>query len=221
MMTDVTVVSQLAAGAVWFALSCSPKSLALQRLSFFSENGNGREKRAGAVSVLANANAYIKNGASLVSAFEQQGGQKFFTPAVTEERLKRIFMLHRRDESADDIERVAADTAVACRLSETLGCQAVRCLETVAAEHKRQRETSDLRSQALSMPQATVRLLTILPFVIIFFSILCGANPLSFLFSSFAGFCCMFAAAILYAAGAVWVKALIDGFMKESQSIDL
>ena len=97
----------------------------------------------------------------------------------------------------------------------------MRCLETVAAEHKRQRETSDLRSQALSMPQATVRLLTILPFVIIFFSILCGANPLSFLFSSFAGFCCMFAAAILYAAGAVWVKALIDGFMKESQSIDL
>lgn len=107
------------------------------------------------------------------------------------------------------VAQAAVDIAAACRVSETLGCSAVRCLEAVGASYRRARLLADLRAQAFAVPQATVKLLLGLPVLTALFGELLGASPFAFLFGSMQGLMCLGLGLCCYAGGLVWIRALM------------
>lgn len=181
-----------------------------ERLLRLDEGGDAGPARVGVAAVIAAARAHVRGGGTLVAAFEEQAGRRFATPCATASRLRDMLMRRKTDrEDEAQVRRVAVELAASCALSETLGCEASRCLDAVAAAWRRARMIEDLRRQAYAMPQATVRLLTALPAVTVGFGEVLGARPVAFLLGSPRGLMCLAAGGVCYVAGLIWMRRLM------------
>lgn len=166
--------------------------------------------RMGVAAALSSMGAFIRNGGTAAAALEELAGRRFATNRVTEERAAEVFEQRRgADETPEVARRVARDVFVACRVSERLGCETVRCLKAVASSYARSRLMDDLKAKALAMPRSTVRLLSVLPAVTVVLGEMLGAGPLAFLFGSMPGLLCLSAGVLCYAVGLLWVEALM------------
>ena len=114
-------------------------------------------------------------------------------------------------ESVDMARQVAIGVVAACRVCDELGCGMARCLQTVASAYRRARLMDDLRRQAFAMPQATARLLMVLPAGTVLLGEMLGLRPLGFLLHADRGFACLALGCCCYIAGLAWNRALLRG----------
>lgn len=187
---------------------------------------NGLQRKggmaAGPADALAAVCAAMRAGSSLVEAFEWQFGERFSSRMLTVGRLSALLREScskgkgKREQDAD-IRGLAGDIVAASRVSERLGCPAVRCLEAVADSYKRAKLRDRLQSQALAVPEATVRLLSALPVLALFMGESLGAQPLSFLLESTAGLVCMAIGMLCYLTGIIWVRKLREAARRSSE----
>lgn len=122
-------------------------------------------------------------------------------------------------ETPRQVERAAVELHVACRLSESLGCEAVRCMEAVARTYRRGAAMQDMKHGAAAMPQATAQLLCALPACTVLLGELFGAGPLGFLFGSPQGLMCLVSGGGAYACGLLWMRGLLRGVDQERFSM--
>ncbi|MCH4209091.1 hypothetical protein [Bifidobacterium sp.] len=171
--------------------------------------------RIGIAATLAALKARVRSGASLRQAFaaaipSDHGMRIFGRSAGDYERLRMMLRARALEqETQDQIDCVAAELNLAYRLSERLGCEARRCLDAVVASHRRSQMLHGLARGAFAMPEATIRLLSALPFGTLMLGELLGARPLVFLLGSATGWACLSAGAAAYAIGIVWVHAML------------
>ena len=154
--------------------------------------------------------ARLKGGSSLVTAFAEQGAVCFATPQLTKARIARVLVKSAAPgEHAQQVRRLARQTAQACLLSEHLGCEASLTLEAALASYRRERLAGERRAQAMAAPDATIRLLTALPIVTVALGEVLGAHPIMFLLSSPQGLLCLTSGLVWYAAGMAWVQHML------------
>lgn len=216
-MDDYRLMALLAAAACAAIVLLWPsRAVRLRERLMDIESGKpAGPARVGIAAVIAAARAHVRSGGTLVGAFEEQAGHPFATPHITVERLVDTLMRRKTEEETESqVRRVAVELAASCALSDTLGCEAARCLDAVAAAQRRSRMIEDLRRQAYAMPQATVRLLSALPAVTVCFGEILGARPVAFLFGSTRGLACLAAGAVCYAIGMVWMRRLMRVLMR-------
>ncbi|RSX54602.1 hypothetical protein [Bifidobacterium samirii] len=185
------------------------------------------DHRTGIMAVIASAVAALRGGATIRDAFPDTGKprQRSDVPpgahegassrppmnTLTEQRLYELLSRHALPKETDrQIADAATQIALAARLSERLGCPAVRCLEAVEQSHRRSRLLADSREQALAVPQATIRLLSALPAVTVLLGELMGARPIGFLFGTPAGLGCLLLGGGFHAAGMAWTAAMLS-----------
>lgn len=197
-----------AGGTAWLLL-CAPVRR-LRRISALNGTVDRPASRIGIASVLASLIAFVRNGGGLVEAFEEQAGRRFPTASISEYRVREVMESRRAgDETSDQALSVARSVTVACLVSERLGCEAARCLEVVAASHRRSQLVDELRAKALAVPRATMRLLASLPMITIALGELLGARPLSFLFGSAIGGVCLLGGLMCCLIGLLWMRRLL------------
>ena len=121
--------------------------------------------------------------------------------------------------SASRIINTADGITVAHRLSLVLGCEEVRCIEAVAANHRRSVMIDALRDAAYAVPKATVNLLLALPFATLVLEELSGANPVGFLIGSPRGMLCLLLGFSAYAIGAAWMRHLMASVPDGEESL--
>lgn len=169
--------------------------------------------RIGITALIASVCSAMRGGATLEQAFARQSSVVGHTYGrLSEPRIREIIAERAQpQERGAHVAQVAADVRAAARVSELLGCPAVRCLEAVGAAYRRSRLLDDLRSQAFAVPRATVRLLTALPVVTVMLGELLGARPLAFLFGSPQGLLCLALGLCWYAGGLAWMRAMLRG----------
>ncbi|MCH9276604.1 pilus assembly protein [Bifidobacterium amazonense] len=168
--------------------------------------------RIGIAAVIAAACATLRGGGSLVQAFAEQSDRGFAVNRLTEARLRELLAARALPkETSRQINRVAAEIAVAARISDRLGCPAASCLEAVGDTYRRSRKLEDLRAQVFAVPKATIRLLSGLPAVTILLGELMGSHPIAFLLGSPQGLMCLGLGLCCYAAGLVWTRTLLRG----------
>ena len=166
---------------------------------------------AGVLATVAAVRAGVHGGSTLLHAFEGQAGRPFATPVLGFERIRRVLALRAcDDDTPGQIERAAVELEAACQLSERMGCGAVRCLDAVEGAYRRELLNERARRRALSVPLATVRLLSALPALTVLLGEALGARPISFLVGSVPGAGCLTAGIVCYAAGAWWMRMLLD-----------
>lgn len=166
--------------------------------------------RIGVAAVLSSVGAFVRNGGTVVAAFEELAGRRYPVPAVDERRIWEVLESRRGEhEHASRAYRVAGEVAMACRMSGMLGCEMARCLDAAAASYKRAVLAEDLRAKALAMPRSTVRLLSALPILTLMLGEALGAAPVAFLFGSLPGLACLFSGLACYSIGLVWMGALM------------
>ena len=180
------------------------------------------DRRIGIMAVIASAIAALRGGATMRDAFpvtDDRGQRPDARPhtaarpptnAPTERHLYALLARHALPkETGRQIADAAVQIALAARLSERIGCPAVRCLEAVEQSHRRSRLLADSREQALAVPQATSRLLSALPAATVLLGELMGAHPVGFLFASTAGLGCLLVGCGFHAAGMAWTAAML------------
>lgn len=124
--------------------------------------------------------------------------------------IAALLQTHRLTEETDAQIRAAAHgICAAYGVSRRLGCPAARCFEAVRESYARLRLREDLRRNAFAVPRSTVRMLMGLPAVTVALGELLGAHPLSVLFGSVQGMCCLLLGSICYAVGAAWMHRLM------------
>ena len=116
------------------------------------------------------------------------------------------------DDTEHDITRIAGHLASACALSERLGCEVHRCLQSVSDSYRRECKARDLRKEAFAAPQATIRLMSALPLATVALGEFMGAHPITFLFSSPTGLACLVAGSVWYVLGLLWIRRLFTRF---------
>ena len=167
-------------------------------------------EHVGIAALLASACAHLRAGGTLDSALLGRGGrlpveadmlQDAITTAISQQRLPT--------ESAQQVCTLSCEVALAHQLSTGSGCEESRCLQAVAETHKQASMLEELRRNALAMPRATVKLLTVLPFATLFLEEVSGAHPLRFLFGSAQGMACLLLGGLMYMVGLVWITILM------------
>ncbi|PJM75811.1 type II secretion system F family protein [Bifidobacterium simiarum] len=193
---------------IWLLLRAP--TLRLRRISALEGTVDRPASRIGITAVLASLIAFLRNGGSVVEAFEEQAGRRFPTATINEHRVREVMEARRaKGETEEQADRVARSVTVACLVSERLGCETARCLEAVTASHRRTRLVDELRAKSMAMPQATIRLLASLPAITIMLGELLGAHPLSFLFGSAIGGMCLTGGLVFCLIGVLWVEGLL------------
>lgn len=168
---------------------------------------------SGIGSVIAAIIARTTSGGSALEAFQEQFGARFATPRITTERIAMILRRHASDDDTEhDITRIAGHLASACALSERLGCEVHRCLQSVSDSYRRECKARDLRKEAFAAPQATIRLMSALPLATVALGEFMGAHPITFLFSSPTGLACLVAGSVWYVLGLLWIRRLFTRF---------
>ncbi|MBT1162001.1 hypothetical protein JS541_09175 [Bifidobacterium sp. SO1] len=152
----------------------------------------------------------MRSGATMEQAFARQSDESMPSTPLTESRIRAVLAQRAMPKERErQIARVASDIVAASRVSAELGCPAVQCLEAVGAAYRRTRLLDDLRAQAFAVPQATVKLLSVLPAATIVFGELLGARPLGFLFGSPQGLLCLGLGMACYGGGMIWMRAIL------------
>ncbi|WP_201736541.1 pilus assembly protein [Bifidobacterium xylocopae] len=199
--------------AVWAALAVLlawPHSSSASRLRAFGARRGGELTRIGIAAVISSLSAYMRNGGTLVGAFEEQAGRTFATRRVSYGRVRSMLEARRMPkETVSQVSSVAYALEVSCCLSERLGCQASRCLDAVGASYRRMDRLARARGAAFAMPKATVKLLSALPVLTLVLGSLLGAHPLAFLLKPGAGSICLLLGVACYLLGLLWMRALL------------
>ncbi|WEV66113.1 MULTISPECIES: hypothetical protein [unclassified Bifidobacterium] len=171
--------------------------------------------KAGILSCVDALRASVKAGGSLEEAFaEQMQGEPLCETASMPDLAQLQDILHSRlgpKETPEQADQAAVELDLACRLSQTLGCEASHCLDAVASSYKRNRMMKNLKDNAFTVPRSTVKLLSLLPLATLVLAQLMGAEPIAFLFGNSAGQVCLLLGVGTYALGMLWMKALMDG----------
>lgn len=203
----------------WVAACCAAMAVLLHddghhmRLRLHgSSSGASRAvpARIGVAACIAAVCAALRGGGTVVEACEEQAGCRFAVPRVTVRRL-RVMLAARAlpKETAEQVDRAAAELAAACAVSATLGCPAAPCLEAVGVSYRRGRLLEDLREQAFAVPRATMLLLCALPVVTVLLGELLGAKPIAFLLGSAPGAICLMMGGCWYAVGVAWMRVMM------------
>lgn len=183
--------------------------------------GSGRLRRSmrpnprgsfgpGTISTLASLSSMLRCGMGIVESAELLATRPFATKVLSLERSYALLWRCRSEsESPAQVQEIALALTAAYRLSEELGCEAARSVDAAAMAYRRSRNVDELRSKAFSMPKATVRLLSILPFVAIAVGELIGIPVLSFLFTKRLGMLCLVLGCCSYVLGVIWMRALL------------
>ncbi|WP_032814722.1 hypothetical protein [Gardnerella vaginalis] len=107
------------------------------------------------------------------------------------------------------MHHVAENLMTAYQLSNTLGCAMATCVEATAASYHAQRRAEDLRADVAAMPQATIKLLTALPFLALLAGELLGGHPLLMLSTTVHGWILLALGAVCYSLGLAWVRSML------------
>ena len=167
-------------------------------------------ERVGIAALLASACANLRAGGSLDAALLGRGHRLPMDTTLLGIALARIVERRRLPaESSQQVSKVACELTLAHRLSAVSGCEESRCIEAVAQTHKQSSILDEMRRNAFAMPQATVKLLSILPFATLMLEEFSGARPLTFLFGSIRGVACLLLGMSAYAGGLVWMSLLM------------
>ncbi|MBT1163185.1 pilus assembly protein [Bifidobacterium felsineum] len=182
-----------------------------QQYSDIATNGPAlHAAHIGIASMLTALIARMNSGGTLIEAVEEQYGSRFATRELTEARLRRLCeRVKLPDETPKQVTRIAQSMYAASQVSSRLGCRASPCLEVTLTAYRQMRLLQNLTTQALAVPKATVALLSALPIVTILLGELLGARPLEFLLDQTRGLVCLLLGACCYAAGLLWVCALL------------
>lgn len=177
----------------WIRLRCEQHRMAGLTMARATPPANA----SGIGSVIAAIIARTASGGSALEAFQEQFGARFATSRITTERIAMILRRHASDDDTEhDITRIAGHLASACALSERLGCEVHRCLQSVSDSYRRECKARDLRKEAFAAPQATIRLMSALPLATVALGEFMGAHPITFLFSSPTGLACLVAGSV-------------------------
>lgn len=193
----------------WIRLRCEQHRMAGLTMARATPPANA----SGIGSVIAAIIARTASGGSALEAFQEQFGARFATSRITTERIAMILRRHASDDDTEhDITRIAGHLASACALSERLGCEVHRCLQSVSDSYRRECKARDLRKEAFAAPQATIRLMSALPLATVALGEFMGAHPITFLFSSPTGLACLVAGSVWYVLGLLWIRRLFTRF---------
>lgn len=206
----ITVTMVAAAFTIpWIRLRCEQHRMAGLTMARATPPANA----SGIGSVIAAIIARTASGGNALEAFQEQFGARFATPRITAERIAVILRRHASDDDTEhDITRIAGHLASACALSERLGCEVHRCLQSVSDSYRRECKARDLRKEAFAAPQATIRLMSALPLATVALGEFMGAHPVTFLFGSPTGLACLVAGSVWYVLGLLWIRRLFARF---------
>ena len=98
--------------------------------------------------------------------------------------------------------------AAAWRVSELTGAPVAAVLTRVAENLRKERHLAGVVAAELATARASGRIMALLPFVAVAVGMLVGADPLSFLFGSWAGQVMFVAGTVLAAIGVVWTERI-------------
>ncbi|WP_126030463.1 type II secretion system F family protein [Bifidobacterium callimiconis] len=208
----MTVMLPVAVGiligvTIW--MICDGRTERTERLSGLSPSPARPSSRIGIVAVLSSITSFVRNGGTVVEAFEELAERTYPSPTITVDRAMEIFDAKRSDDETEERAwRVAVNVTMACQVSELLGCETARCLSAVSAAYRRECLMEASRSQALAMPESTMKLLAALPVVTVMLGEIMGASPLTFLFGSLYGWLCLLGGLTCYGIGLLWIDAL-------------
>lgn len=175
-----------------------------------NRDASPRMPTIGAAACVAALRASVRSGATLVQAFEELQGAPFAVPELTRFRIDMAVRSRcSLQEQHKHVDQLGVELRAACTLSLQLGCEMSRCLEAVAASLKRRRLLDDLRANAFTMPQATVKLLMALPLLTVMLGECMGAHPLRFIVEDVKGWMCLGFAGCCYAVGWYWIRRLM------------
>lgn len=201
--------------------------------------GTGRGAKQGEAvadeaQILSGLIAQVRNGGEVREYVERLAGRKFasqklgihifeeaFAQAMnlnSTSHAKGVQSLMRARESSElnvRVHRLSVQVLACVRLSEVLGCPLAQSLMVVLRLFRRSKHTDDLRSQAFSMPKATVKLLSALPLVTLLGGEVLGARPLNYLLSGVGGWLCLVLGLGFYGFGMYWIRSLLRDFMEE------
>lgn len=117
-------------------------------------------------------------------------------------------------QDGDRRHRLARRLALALGICEESGSRLVPLLDALCAFEAHRRQAQSRKERALAVPQATIRLLTALPSVLLVGGTMLGADPLAFLITPM-GLVCLAVGITLIAAGILWYRRVIAGYEKE------
>lgn len=202
-------------------LSALCAGIAMDCLLFQSDSGLSRipvstelqvteKNQIGLSAYIGEAIAGVRSGVSLREAFSIDVEPSWAGAKQAEHTIQRRLATQALpEETEEQINHCAAALAVAYCLSEQLGCEASSCLQAVAISTARLRKVTDLRNNAFAMPQATVKLLSVLPLLTLAAAQLLGANPLGFLMWTPQGWGCIVFGGFCYVSGIVWMSSML------------
>ncbi|MEE8685137.1 MAG: pilus assembly protein [Bifidobacterium mongoliense] len=214
MMVD----SWYAAAALMVALLLTaPAPQALHRVRGLGAVPIVGRPRIGVLAVIAQASAHIRSGGSIAQAFGGLGDDDWTGAGNQASWFARVLSMRAlARETPAQIDYAAVELALSVRCSERLGCELVRCLDDVADSYRAWSALEELKANALAMPQATVKLLSLLPIVTVLLGEVMGARPVAFLLGSRQGLVCLVLGGAVYAFGMVWVRSLLRGATMKS-----
>lgn len=190
-----------------------------KRVQLMVSVGEAKKVSLSRATLIANLISFVQNGGDLVEAFEDAAGHRFSTRQVTYDRV--YAMICDRCLPEDGLagqETIARALTAVCSLSAESGCRASDCLQAVATMQKRLSDLEEARIRAFSLPKATVKLLSILPFLTVILGQLMGAHPLAYLFKPGMGLVCLGAGSFFYCLGLLWMSSLLRGLSKSGGS---
>ncbi|MDE1536694.1 MULTISPECIES: type II secretion system F family protein [Actinotignum] len=96
-----------------------------------------------------------------------------------------------------------------CRLTHHTGASAARILESCAAALSESSDALGERRIALAGPRSAVKMLAAMPLFGMLLGSFFGGNPVTFLFGTLIGRCCLALALICEVAGILWMRRLV------------
>lgn len=178
-------------------------------------------KGSGMLALIDAVQAHVRSGGALNESFTpyMSGEQLSSTPSLpnVDQLARMLETFAQADESEAQVRRMAVELDLACRISQSSGCPAVHCLEAVKDSYRRMRLLDDQMENALAVPKASVRLLTVLPVAAVMFAELLGAHSLAFLFGANAGRLCLVLGTLIYMIGVMWMKILTERVIEAIQ----
>lgn len=207
---DTDSMATVAAAATGLAVALGWRDSPTDRLLAMLPDAEAPPTAIGTEAALHAVIARLRGGGTPSQAFEEVGRLRFATARLTPRRIARALSRRReQDETDAQINAVALYAAQACALSERIGCPASSTLEAVAREQHRLRVMEERRKQVFAAPQATIRLLTMLPIATVLLGEVIGSRPVVFLLGSPAGWTCLGLGACWYVAGLAWTRRLL------------
>lgn len=96
-----------------------------------------------------------------------------------------------------------------CRLTHHTGASAARILESCAAALSESSDALGERRIALAGPRSAVKMLAVMPLFGMLLGSFFGGNPVTFLFGTLIGRCCLALALICEVVGILWMRRLV------------